>query len=232
MLTAVACLATGCRIVQPMEMPAGHYYLNQNANFSKIGKVVLLELENITPRQEQSEAFTQALADGIGKKHLFSVRTVFHDDQAWQMLDLDSIHSYTHQQLGDIREKLGADAVIFGTINRCSSYPYFLIGINLKMVDLRYGKLLWAIEEVWDGTDLATEQRMKHYFETQMSTGYQPMNWQVLETSPRYFNKFVVYEITRTLPQIQVSGNSAISSENKQNFSLIPESFKNFVKKY
>ena len=56
---------------------------------------------------------------------------------------------------------------------------------------------------------------MEQYFKTEMRTGYEPLNWKILENSPRYFNKFVVYEITRTLPDYQTLQNKILSSENK-----------------
>lgn len=232
LLLGIGLIGSGCRIIQPVEMPSGHYYLSPSANFPQIGKVVLLELENHSTHQEQSLVFSQALADNLGKKHLFSVRMVGREDPVWQMLDLDSINQYSNQQLADIRNTLGTDALLFGSINRYSSYPYFLMGVHLKMIDLQKGKIIWALEEVWDSTDKATEQRMKQFFENQMRTGYQPMNWQVLETSPRYFNKFVAYEITLTLPKFEVVGNPDSSSENVLNFNSISKTTINFLKKY
>ena len=231
-LIGIGLIGSGCRIIQPVEMPSGHYYLNASTNFHQIGKVVLLELDNHSTHQEQSLAFSQALADGLGKKHLFSIRLIGREDPAWQMLELDSINRYTNEQLADIRETLGTDALVFGAINRYSSYPFFLIGVHLKMVDLQEGRIVWALEEVWDSTDKSTEQRMRQFFEDQMRTGYQPMNWQVLETSPRYFNKFVAYEITQTLPKFEVTGNPGSSSENVLNFSSISRKTINFLKKY
>lgn len=201
---ALMLVVSGCRIIKPLEMPNGHYYLNPETHFSRIGKVVVLELENQSSRQELAESLTQALADGLGKKHLFSVRCIYRSDPLWQGLDLYNISEYSFEQLSMIHEMLGADAIIFGNIMRYSSYPHFAIGLRLKMVDLKQGKLIWALEEVWDSTDKSTEQRMRQFFKTQMRTGYQPMDWQILITSPIAFRKFVVYEVSQTLPKLSI----------------------------
>ncbi|MBP6124299.1 MAG: hypothetical protein KA469_00205 [Phycisphaerae bacterium] len=208
-------LAGGCHVQQPVQRAEGNYYLNPSADFLHLGKVVMLELENLTLYPEQGRDFSEALADGLGKKHLFSVRLVRRSDPSWQRFDLDSIRQYTPQQLAEIRQNMGADAVIFGTINRYSSYPHLMLGVHLKMLDLRTAEIVWAIEDVWDSTDQSTQKRMEQYFETEMRTGYEPLNWKILENSPRYFNKFVVYEITRTLPDYQTLQNKILSSENK-----------------
>ncbi|MEN6309380.1 MAG: hypothetical protein ABFD91_16660 [Anaerohalosphaeraceae bacterium] len=194
---------TGCTKVEEKAVPpSGHFYLDKTADFSSIGRVVLLELENQSvSNPELAKTLTQELSDGIGKKHLFSMQTIYEADSGWQSLDLGQIKTFSMQQWAALRKQLKADAVLFGTITRYRSYPQLLAAINVKMVDLRDGKLLWAIEDVWDSTDKNTELRIKDFFETEMRTGYQPMNWQVVLNSPKAFHKYIVYEITRTLPE-------------------------------
>lgn len=208
-------LGFGCRVQEPIERTVGNYYLNPTVDFEQVGKVVMLELENPTLYPEQGRDFSELLADGLCKKHLFSVRYIRRDDPVWQRFDLDSIRQCTPTQLAEIRQRLGADAVVFGSLHRYASYPHLLIGLYLKMIDLRTAKILWAIEDVWDSADRATQQRIRHYFETRMRTGYEPLNWKIFETSPRYFNKFVVFEITQTLPDYQTLSPAGFSSEKK-----------------
>ena len=137
--------------------------------------------------------------------------------------------SHTHQQLAEIREHL-TDAIVFGSVNRYSSYPHFLLALHLKMVDLRDASILWALEEVWDSSDKSTQQRIQQYFANQMKTGYEPLNWKILETSPRYFNKFVVYEVARTLPDYPSYESPSLSSENVRIFNRIPQKLANLLK--
>ncbi len=211
MKTAIFCAAVmaGCTIMgcsraveQKSVPPSGHFYLDKTADFSSVGRVAILELENQSVSQaELPRVLTQELSDGIGKKHLFSVQIIYKGDTEWQSLELNRIKSFSLQDWAAVRKQLKADALIFGTITRYRSYPQFLVALNIKMVDLRDGKLLWAIEDVWDSTDKNTELRIKEFYETQMRTGYQPMEWQVVLNSPKAFHKYVIYEVTRTLPE-------------------------------
>lgn len=193
---------SGCTIIQPVEVQSGHFYLDPSINFGSIGKVAILELDNQSTRPEQTELLTQSIADALGKKHLFSVQCIYKLDSDWQSLELDAISGYTFEQLALIREQLHVDAVLFGTICRYSPYPHFLTHLRLKMVSLQDGKLIWAMEEVWDSTDKKTTQRMQQFFNEQMRDDYEPMNWQILVTSPRAFSRFVAFEVSRTLPDI------------------------------
>lgn len=209
----------GCTIIQPVEPQTGHYYLNPGIDFASIGKVAFLELENLSSRPEQTEQMSQSLADSLGKKHLFSVRRISRLAPEWHALELDSISEYTYEQLAQIREQLGVDAILFGTLCRYSPYPHFLTHLQLKMIHLRDGALVWAMEEVWDSTDKKTAQRMQQYFREQMRGGYDPINWQITLNSPRVFSRFVAFEATQTLPA--TLGTSVPSSEKSGLFSMI-----------
>lgn len=204
--TVIGCLAAmalcGCRTMEPVEMPRGHFYLNPAWDIASVSRVVMLELENQSSQPQLSDSLTRSLADGFGKKHLFSIRTIYRTDELWTALNLDEISSYSYQDLASIQETLQADAVVFGTIKRYQSYPHLLMALHLKMVNVRNGELLWAIEEVWDSTDKNVELRMKRFFKTEMRTGYEPLEWKILITSPQSFIKFVVYEIISTLPEL------------------------------
>ncbi len=221
----------GCSVldyIQPVELPHGHFYLNPYGDIASISRVVLLELENQSTHPDLADQMTMALSDGLSKKHLFSVRTVSRSDELWTALDLDNITAYSYEDLAMIRENLRADAVVFGTIKRYASYPHMQMAVHLKMVNVRNGELVWAIEEVWDSTDKNVELRMKRYFSTVMRTGYQPLNWELLITSPRAFNKFVVYEVVSTLPEL--SGQTAEMIPDERDIRFIKKSEENLTK--
>jgi TolB-like protein len=201
----IGCLVfCGCRSGGSQTQSQCNFFLNQSADFSKVGKIVVLELDNQTTCADLSEVLTEGLADNLGKKHLFSVQSVFRSEPAWQSLNPEQLKDNNLQELARLQQGFGVDAVVFGTITRYRTYPQLMLGIRLKMVDVRDGRMLWAIEEVWDSTDKNTELRMRSFFEKNMRTGYEPMDWQLLITSPRAFNKFVLFEITETLPQSKV----------------------------
>jgi hypothetical protein len=210
-------LCVGCNAVQPKaQTPYGHYYLDNHGNFSSVDRVVLLELDNQSNRVELPSQLTQGMADGLGKKHLFSIRTIDHTDPLWSRLNLDEITVSSKEDLALIGQELNVDAVIFGTIKRYRSYPHLLMSLHLKMMDVRRGRLLWAMEQVWDSTDRQVELRMKEYYEKEVRQGYQPLDWKILVTSPRAFNKFIVYEIGQTLPHLVPADQSLAMPEQKK----------------
>jgi TolB-like protein len=199
-ITAVM-LSSGCKTIIDTGPPrTNHYYINPRADIAAVGRVALLELDNLTTRQELGETFTLTLADELGKRNLFSLRKVMRADAIWQSLKLDNMQAHTLDDLAAARQALSANAVLFGTIQRYMSFPHLQISLTLKLVDTRSGHLLWAFEDVWDSGDKTVEKRMQKYFKEQMRTGFEPMDWQILITSPLAFNRFVAWEVAQTLP--------------------------------
>lgn len=194
---------TGCHSVIVSEPPrTQHYYINPQANFSTVGRVALLELENSSSQPDLAETMTDELADELGKRHLFSIRRVRRSEPLWNAHELDNLKSHTLEDLADARRALNADAILFGDIRRYASFPHLQIGLNLRMIDTRSGHLIWAIEEIWDSSDKTLERRMKTYFRERLRGGYEPMDWHILTTSPRAFHQFVAYEVSQTLPDL------------------------------
>jgi len=112
-------------------------------------------------------------------------------------LDIES--KYTLEQLMAIREVLKCDGVLLGTITEFRPYPHMTIGLRLKLLDLRDGQLLWALEQVWDSADKTTENRIRDYFLSQKRSGYAPLHEQLATVSSLEFIKFVSYEVAETL---------------------------------
>ena len=76
----------------------------------------------------------------------------------------DPTRLYTLEQLMAARKLLGADAMLMGTVTSYSPYPRMAMGLQMKLVDLRTGQTVWAIEQIWDTADKSTQERIKKIF--------------------------------------------------------------------
>jgi len=194
-------LLAGCRIylydtAGPM---ADYYYLNPDKDLSAIGKVALVELDNNSSHPQISTDATEAIFQSLQKKQLFSTTIVGQDAPSWRSLQLDLNSTYTPEQLSEIRKTLRCDAVLIGTITEFKPYPHMAIGLRLKLIDLKDGQLLWALEQIWDTADKTTEYRIRRYFHTQMRSGFAPLRERLAVVSSLRFLKFVSYEVGETL---------------------------------
>ena len=229
LLTAIVLLVplAACTIVKPELTEPGHFYVNRYADMVTTNRVTIFEFDSDTTNPKYSANLTLAVTEALRKRHIFAISTLYHADPAWRNLNLSDTSSYSLQELATIRKQLKADAIIFGSITQYQPFPHLTAAIRLRMVDLRDGKLIWAIEQVWDSTDKRLEERMKVFFDHEMRSGYRPLDWRLILTSPRAFDKFVAFEIARTLPAVPTSARGPLSSENTKNFRKISHFPKN-----
>jgi hypothetical protein len=195
---------SGCVIYTEQEPLSQFYYRNPNVDFSTIGKVALIELTNDSSQPNINSSITLALYEAIQKKQLFSLSIIDDEHPAWRSLELDKKTSYSYQQLANIKKTLKCDAIILGTVTEYHPYPHMTMGLNLKLIDLRDGQLVWAVEEIWDTSDKRTEYRIERYYNTNTRSALMPFHKELMATSPIKFQKFVAYEIAETLNNNEV----------------------------
>jgi hypothetical protein len=199
LLAAAILSLCGCTVVNPVVPETGHYYISPDADFSRIGRVVVFELENQTDYANLAMEMTSAVTEALQRKHLFNLRILQQSSELWLDLQLDKTE-FTNKELLELRKRLGADGILIGRIAEYKSYPHLMTSMNLKLIDLSSGSMVWGLEQIWDSTDQSVERRMKMYYRDQIRNGFEPLGWQVLVTSPRMFHQFVADEIAQTFP--------------------------------
>lgn len=192
-------LLSGCDSRKTATSTADFYYVNPHKKLSAIGRVAIVELENDSSYPEISADVTRSLFRALQKRQVFGLTIVRRDDPAWRSLQLDGNSSYSLDQILAIRRTLKCDGVLVGTVTEFGPYPHMTVGLRLKLLDMRDGQLLWALEQVWDGADKATRQQAKDYFKAEKGAGFEPLNEQLATVSPLEFLKFVSYEVAETL---------------------------------
>ncbi len=192
-------LLSGCQDYGAAVPAKNYYYLNQDEDLSAIGRVAIVELDNDSGYPQISADVTESLFQALQKRQVFGLSIVRQGEPAWRSLQLDLESTYSLEQLSAIRETLKCDAVLIGTVTEFKPYPRMTIGLRLKLVDLKDGQLLWALEQIWDSADKTTEYRIKNYFQSQMRSGFAPLRERLVAISSLKFVKFVTYEVAETL---------------------------------
>ena len=190
---------SGCQFYRAPVGTTGYYYLNPYKDLSTIGRVAIVELDNDSSYPTATADVTKALFEAVQKKQLFGLAIIRQSEPAWRNLQLDLDSVYSLEQLSAAHKTLRCDAMLTGAITAYQPYPHMVIGLRLKLVDLKDGQLIWALEQIWDGNDRMTGCRIKNYFNTQIQSGSVPLREQLVAISPLRFIKFVAYEVAQTL---------------------------------
>jgi len=175
-------------------------YLSSPAHLLKFRRVAFVQLRDEAAHPTIARDMTEALFRALQERRLFHVEVVRRTDPACSLLPDRLEGRYTLAELAQIRKALRCDAVLFGTVNTFQPYPRMQIGLYLRLLDLKHGRLVWSVDHIWDTRDESTERRVQVYFQEQMRQGYDPVDWHFVTMSPSAFGKFVAYEIADTLP--------------------------------
>jgi hypothetical protein len=97
------------------------------------------------------------------------------------------------------RKKINCNAILTGTITQYTPYPHTTVALSLRLTDLRDGKLIWAMEQIFDTSDKTTESRIKKYLRAQNNKKTNTLDEKLITISPVKFIDFVTYEVASTM---------------------------------
>jgi len=212
-LVVLVSLLAGCTLKPPGTAPSANYfYINPDKDLCSVGTVAVVELDDDSDSPGLSEQMTATLFEAVQKRQLFSLFAVARDDPAWRNVTLARQRlgssenctpvlspGYSLAQLAELRKTLNCNAILTGRITHYRPYPHMAMGLRLRMIDLRDGRLLWALEQVWDTTDKTTQQQITRYFYRQIGPDFAPLGKELASVSPLKFMAFVAYEVAATL---------------------------------
>lgn len=200
-LLIFAIAITGCKNICKLstEKTASTYYINPNYKPGDVGRVVFVELANQTPYPEISRDISEGFFKEMQQRQLFTITFVKLADPVYKTLQLDVQGMYTLEQLAQVHKSLGCDAILLGTVNGYQPFPHMSMGLQLRLVDLETGQLIWAMDEAWDAADQSTKKRIKEFYKTQSDSGSKDIGEQIVTLSPLMFVKFIAHEVTSTM---------------------------------
>ena len=190
---------SGCRSQVPYTPMEGSYYVNPAMKVKDLGRVALVELDNKTSYPEKSEELSEAIYVALQKCQLFGMTTIAQDDSRWHSLQSPLDANYDAEQLMEMRRVLESDAILTGTMTQFAPYPHMSVGLRIRLIDLRSGELLWAVEQVWDCGDAHTKIGIERYLQDQIGTEGSALQRTLVTTSSLNFFRFISYELALTL---------------------------------
>ena len=198
-LLIILFLLQGCNNGSSTMPNAIHYYLNPTKSLQQTGRVAIVELDNQSDYPNISYDVTNSLYKSLQKTQIFGLTVIAKENAIWNDLQIKANDKYTLKQLGEIRKKLNCNAIMTGIVTQYTPYPHTTVALNLKLTDLRDGKLIWAMEQIFDTSDKTTENRIKKYLKAQNNTKTSTIDEKLITISPVKFIDFVTYEVASTM---------------------------------
>jgi hypothetical protein len=189
----------GCRsksVYKPMDES---YYLNPDVDLKSLGRVALVEFNNRSSYPDFSRTVSDALFNALQKKQRFGLVTVAQNEQIWRNVQADPDAPLSPKLLLDMQRSLKSSAVLTGVITQYEPYPHTKVGLRMKLINLRDGKLVWAVEQVWDSSDRSTQTRIRAYLDGQQKSRQSKGAVDLATVSTKRYMQFVAYEVAETL---------------------------------
>jgi len=197
----LAGLPAGCKPAAPVNnVPPIGYHLSSPDELRQVRKVAFVSLYGGADGDTIPGELTQELFQSIQGRRLFQMELIDKTDTAVAGLDPALHQSMDLDQMSRLRANLGCDAVLIGTVLDFQAYPRMQLSLRLRLIDIRQGKLLWGVDQVWDTSAKSVENRIEAYYRKKQADQFEPLDWRMALVSPKSFEKFVAYEVAGTLP--------------------------------
>ncbi len=198
-LVLAGALLGGCQQEPPREFAVNKHFLSSNEDVFDLSRVVFVELADDTGNPKQAWSMTSELHKLLQDKDFHTDRVKVNDERCID-LPLRQLQALSLEQLHMMRRDLKCDAILFGRLTHFQPYPKLQVGVYARLINLRDGKTVWAIDRVWDTTDKEVEERIKYFSDMHMRSGYGPERGRLALISPRMMQTYVAWEISRTIP--------------------------------
>jgi len=113
---------------------------------------------------------------------------------------ISSIESLPDNFLNVLTDTYAANGVLFIDLHSYSPYRPISIGVRAKLVDLKSGEFMWAIDETVDGGDASVAVAVLGFQKTKHVQALSENTSGSILQSPRMFMKFLADSIFSTLP--------------------------------
>ena len=157
-------------------------------------RVAMLPLSGGQVTPEALRDITAAFQAELSKKALFEVVTVTGSELEAMcgQRQLSSVEPLPAHVLESLRERLGAEGVLFTDITHLHAYRPISIGVRAKLVDIGSGAISWASDCVYDCGHPAVAESARQ-FQRQFSDPHRsiPDDGGSVLISPARFAKFV-----------------------------------------
>jgi hypothetical protein len=167
---------------------------------SSIRRVAVLPVHTTQNFSEAQRDFDAIFRGELGKMLRFEVVPVTRPELS-AVLQREQITSYEDipaELLLILRDKYGADAVLFTEVTHYRPYRPLAIGVRCKLLELASQRVIWSADSVLDSANVEVADAARIYAQTPTQTPFPSGN--VVLQSPRRFAAFAAHHIFSTLP--------------------------------
>lgn len=190
----------------------GNIYREAGVLPSHIRRVVLLPMSVFSDDADLAfgrDTLEPIMRGEIGRVRRFEVVSISRDEL--RLLSGRGVWSNQEKLPLDffdrIREKFGADAVLFSELTQYRGYEPLAVGWRLTLVDTDEPHVLWAVDEVFDARIPSVAAAAIRYSDHNPDTGSTMSDSRNVLVSPRRFGRYAAQATVETMPGRGIAAN-------------------------
>lgn len=187
---------SGCDSMSALK---GDYCYIDKPKLYSIKSVSFVDLYNESEYHGIEADVTDELYHAFLKKQVFTISRLKQDASTWKSISYQPGAKFTLEELYQLKQSLGSNAVLVGSVIDFKPYPHLSLAMRLEMIDLNDGQAIWAAEQIWDSADKNLEIRVKKYIDRQMRTDRTADRDKLTFVSTKDFIRFVCFELAETV---------------------------------
>ncbi|MFW5840344.1 MAG: hypothetical protein ACOCZE_07180 [Planctomycetota bacterium] len=194
----VLAICAGCQqeTVTPVKV---NHYMDSWRDLHQLKRVCFVEIAEDIRYPSVARSMTSSLHQEIQNAGLFHMTVMQRDDPVVWDLGLSEPRRYSMDEMARIRRTLNCDGVLFGRIVDAEFYPHTKITLHLVLLDLKKGRVGWAVDDTWDIRDEQMQARMVQWVCRAEAGHSAPDSLEIARMSPRIFQRFVAWEVAKTM---------------------------------
>ncbi|MFH0944931.1 MAG: hypothetical protein V2A76_07010 [Planctomycetota bacterium] len=211
-LLLILAASPGCQLLRHIPflsgepLPPPRAFKDVTLDHGLVHRVLALPLADESGFGTQSDVVSESLRDEIGRLGQFSVVRPSASDA--MLKPGDGPHNTGRIPVATIIElgrRYGVDAVLFGAIFHYRPYSPPALGMEVSLVDVQTGRVLWTVRDSVDGSDKRCAVSMEWFFEDEIETDETVFGSDLMHVSPHWFARFAAHRIAQTLlpPQVK-----------------------------
>lgn len=208
-------LVAGCSHIPGLREPAVASYEPTNVHReerrlpSQIKRVAVLPVTAMTDESAMEfgrDTLGPVLVEELGRARQFELVLVNSEElrlatgrNSWtgeERLPLDFFDQ--------LKDKLGADAVLFVRLTQYRAYEPLSIGWRLKLLETEEPRILWAVDEVFDARVPGVAAAARRFAANHPESPGRTADGQDVLSSPRRFGQYTAAAVVATLPPRQI----------------------------
>ena len=204
-IVIILCLSlsvlSGCLGRGRLSHPMGSLYISPQIGSAYIKRVVVLPFANHTRYMDAGELVSEAFIKELEKAGKYEI---ISGKKVAEFVEYASINInegvINKSDLERIAVAFHSQGVIIPKVSQYFPYQSPVLGINAKLIYVPWGRVVWAVDEVFDsGVKDVAESAMDYYKNVLRQTN--PLyKREIMLISMKMFTQYVCFEIVNTIP--------------------------------